>query len=86
MLKMVKIVKNDYLGPYHEIKVLQISEIRSVVLGIGQEFTIDNQSLNRLIIDSTIENYGPSMCILMAEFLFISEVFNRLDPTIGYSN
>ena len=28
-------------------------------------------------MDSTIENYGTSMCILMAEFLFISELFFR---------
>ena len=57
-----------------------------VVLGIGQEFTIDNRLIieNRLIIDSSIKNYGTSMCILMAEFLFISELFNGLDPTIGY--
>ena len=38
----------------------------------------------QLIIDSTIANYGTSMCILMAGFLFISELFSGLDPTIGY--
>ena len=43
-----------------------------------------SESFNRLIIDSTFEIYGTSMCILMAEFLFISELFNMLDPTIGY--
>ena len=35
------------------------------MLGIGQEFTTDNRKAST---DSTIENYGTSMCILMANF------------------
>ena len=51
--------------------------------------TADRNSLSIIrkpepIMDSTIENYGTSMCILMAEFLFISELFFGLDPTTGY--
>ena len=65
-----------------------MSTCQSIKASVGnrrQEFTIDNRkSLNRLIIDSTIENHGTSMYILMADFLFISELFNGLDPTIDY--
>ena len=47
------------------------------VTSVGNQTGIhyrQSESLNRLIIDSTIENYGTSMCMLMAKFLFISEV------------
>ena len=49
MLKMVKIVQNDYLGhigPYHENKVLQISERWSVFEGfmflLSKTLELDN--------------------------------------------